>query len=162
MRETPALIPRAANRQVEEEKTVTGDDEEYEDKRYRYQLYLGIKHPTMRLEVISSRLNCEPTSGWNVGDMIGPTAPPRRFTYWMLNREGQDRYFFRNVKRFCTWAVEKKEAIHSLQSDAAEMTFIINLRGQYNIGDVLDCETMRMAAELNIPISVEVFPKTNW
>jgi hypothetical protein len=141
---------------------VTDKNDDVEDERYRYQIRMAIRHPTMRLDDMSSQLNCEPTSGWNVGDRIGPRSPLRRFSAWRLEREFEDRAFFKGVKDLCEWAMQRKEAIHALRSDGASAVIIVNLRGQFNIGDVLDCDTMRMATELNIPISLEVFPDTNW
>ena len=129
-----------------------------------YQISLSIRHPSMAPDAITAQLHMIPQYKWKRGERRktprGTVLPGvRNETRWRHVRPFvQGRLFFDGVKAMLTTLEPNADFLSKVASEGGQVTILVNLPGYVNIGDVLDAATLKRLADLQVALSVEVFP----
>jgi hypothetical protein len=137
------------------------------EEKQGYTIDVRITHREWLVSRIGAAMDCDPDVSWSVGDerALCPSGSPvgcRSETYWCLGRQSEgERSFFGEFREVCEWLTTKKSFLSELQATGGRAAVTIGLRGSANIGDTLVPDDFRLAAELGIDLSIEVFPQMN-
>ena len=134
---------------------------------YLYSIRVLIVHPTLTPDEISAALNLYPSTSQCVGQLRrGPKGnllsgiwPDTRWSVSEV-RNG-DRYFFTCLDKLLDRFSRHRDFLRKIAETGGETNFIIELRGEENIGDTLTERTVARLADLKGSLGVEVFPIMN-
>src|SRR5712692_4525972 len=123
---------------------------------------------------LSTRAKLRLGSGWNrngCGKLANAVLPRvgahlRVITLIALGVDQEDyrgnsRNFFKKVDRLAHRLKPHKAFLHEISASGGKSEIYIQLPGTLNVGDSLDPRTLGLLAELNVLLSVEVFPVWN-
>ena len=127
---------------------------------YRYDIRLLISHPSIDPARITSALGKTPSHSAIAG---APTRPGRpyfhRLSFWSYSYEVEGkRKFFSSFAETMDWLEPHRDFLADIVKDGGDITLIVNLPGDTNIGSTLSWRDMARLAALKIDLGVEVFP----
>jgi len=154
-----------STKEVESEVIFNQDDPDV--AHYIFQLRLRIKHRSMPLADIQSKIPLEMRNGWSTGmPRITPTgvvfggASPD--TYWNYSTDVKGRRDFFGFTIDFLDALLKEQSVKMLFQEITDtggnIGVDIYIAPNANIGDVLDSEQMSFLLRNKISIGVEYFP----
>ncbi len=131
----------------------------------RYEIRLLIKHPDIDPDSITSALGIEPHVSWRAG---APRKTPTggnlpgvyRETAWSFSyRVEGSRRFSIDIEKTLERLVPHRQFLLGIVESQGQVTLIVNLPGDINIGSVLTLDALSKISELKIRFGVEVFPE---
>lgn len=132
---------------------------------YSYRVILRIRHPSIDPCEITMKLAMKPHRFWKVGDRRAtPAGRALKGHYpdslWSHHEKykGRSKNFFKRVDRLAKQLKLHTAFLHDISASGGQSEIYIQLPGSINIGDSLHPNTLRLLADLDILLSVEVFP----
>jgi hypothetical protein len=132
---------------------------------YSYNIIFRIRHPSIDPDKLTKRFRMKPHRFWKVGEFRrfphGDVLKTRnKDSFWSCSEDyvGKVRTFFGKVDRLANRLKRHKAFLHQISAASGKSEIYIQLHGDENIGDTLSPKTLALLAELNIFLSVEVFP----
>ena len=131
---------------------------------FKYNIRLLFKCTHMGITEISKKIGVEPTHSWKLGEnRITPTgtALTGKYTYSMWNNStkiAKKRKFADEIRKIID-IIEKHEQWWSKYSEhGGTIDIIVECRGSYNVGDLVDWNDLGRMAKLKISLGFEIFP----
>lgn len=137
------------------------------DVPLKFSIRLLICHPTLDPESFTSEIGVLPISSQRVGT---PRKTPRgtelpgvyRESKWSCIWETEGaRYFFTELRKIINMLLPHADLLKQVTTTGGSANLIVDLSGRSNIGDTLHASELRLLAELNIDLGIEVFPDYN-
>jgi|HubBroStandDraft_4_1064222.scaffolds.fasta_scaffold287419_1 hypothetical protein len=132
---------------------------------YFYRVIFRIRHPSIDPSALTRRFAMKPSRSWKVGKLRrlpnGRVLKTRNTdSLWSYSEdyEGRSKKFFKTVERLANRLKRHKTFLHEISVSGGRCEMYVQLPGAKNIGDTIQPAMLRLLAELNILLSVEVFP----
>jgi Domain of unknown function (DUF4279) len=132
---------------------------------YFYRVIFRIRHPSIDPSALTRRFAMKPSRSWKVGKLRrlpnGRVLKTRnRDSLWSYSEdyEGRSRKFLKRVERLANRLKRHKTFLHEISASGGQCEMYVQLPGAKNTGDSVQPATLRLLAELNILLSIEVFP----
>jgi hypothetical protein len=132
---------------------------------YAYNVSFRITHPSIDPRELTRRFAMKPRWSWKSGELL--TFPsgrvlktPKKDSYWCYSEhyEGRSKNFFRRVGRLANRLKLHKIFLQKITESGGRCEIYVQLPGAKNIGDSLSPKALQLLADLDILLSVEVFP----
>ncbi|MEW6642141.1 MAG: hypothetical protein AB1586_16670 [Pseudomonadota bacterium] len=140
-------------------------DDDTDAGEFRFYLRLLIKHPTIDPKLITKELGLSPHLAHVVGtERITPMGTKLSGRYeestwgWAKRVQGR-RAFLDDVSDLALQLQKSQHFIASLIAGGGNVTMIVDLPGDVNIGSVLSSVGLKRLADLGIDLGIEVFPE---
>jgi hypothetical protein len=134
---------------------------------YAYYVTFRIRHPSIDPSALTRRFAMKPSRSWKVGKLRrlsnGRVLKTRnRDSLWSYSEryEGTSRDFFKRVERLAKRLRRHQRFLQEISASSGRCEMYVQLAGEKNIGASLHPDALRLLAELNILLSIEVFPHT--
>jgi hypothetical protein len=132
---------------------------------FRYNVIFRIRHPSIDPRKLTRRFAMKPHRSWKLGELrslpSGRVLKTRnRDSRWSYSEdyEGRSKKFFKRVERLANRLKRHKTFLHEISASGGQCEMYVQLPGAKNTGDSVQPATLRLLAELNILLSIEVFP----
>ncbi|MDD2816775.1 MAG: DUF4279 domain-containing protein [Thiotrichaceae bacterium] len=141
---------------------ISEDDDS--DKNLYYTMRLLIRHPSIDPKIITTELRLRPFRCCRFGDRRStPRGNPLKGlwkdSWWTWNnRYRGNRAFFNSVDELLDRLEPHRAFLLDLVSSGGTISLILHIPGKYNIGNVLNFQSMEKMVNLKIVLGIEVFP----
>lgn len=141
------------------------DDEDKDHLRYKVRLL--IRHPRMDPERITTTLGLAPHLSAMAGSVRknpkgGVLPGVHTDSVWSYSfRVDRNRWFFSDVVKLTEKLEPHKDFLAAIASSGGSISVVLDLPGDFNIGDVFSWRDMARLSALCIDLSIEVFPEFN-
>jgi hypothetical protein len=132
---------------------------------YFYRVIFRIRHPSIDPSAVTRRFAMKPSRSWKAGKLRrlpnGRVLKTRNTdSLWSYSEdyEGRSKKFLKRVERLANRLKRHKTFLHEMSASGGRCEMYIQLPGTKNIGDSVQPATLRLLAELDILLSIEVFP----
>jgi hypothetical protein len=132
---------------------------------YYYRIIFRIRHPSIDPGALTKKLRMTPRHFGKVGEYRilpnGDVLKTRnKDTFWSYRDEyrGRSRNFFKRVERLANNLKPHRAFLHEISTAGGKCEIYVQLPGITNIGDSLYPQALQILAELDIVLSVELFP----
>jgi hypothetical protein len=132
---------------------------------YYYKVIFRIRHPSIDPSALTRRFAMKPSRSWKVGKLRrlpnGRVLKTRNTdSLWSYSEryEGRSKRFFKRVERLADRLKRHKILLHEISASGGRCEMYVQLPGAKNAGDTVQPATLRLLADLNIRLSIEVFP----
>jgi hypothetical protein len=132
---------------------------------YYYNVIFRVRHPSIDPSALTRRFEMKPHRFWEQGELR--TLPNGRVlktrntdSVWSYSEDydGRSRNFFKRVERLANRLKRHKTFLHEISASGGRCEMYVQLPGAKNSGDTVEPATLRLLADLNIRLSIEVFP----
>jgi hypothetical protein len=150
--------------------TLKDEEDEWDRKirnSLRYSVRLLIKHPNIDPIQITDALRLKPNSS-GVGDSPRMTSAGKalpgvnkesNWSHWF--RVEKNRLFFSDVVKLIDKLEPHRDFMHEIVNGGGDISLIVSLPGDINIGDNFRWQDMARLSALGIELGIEVFPDFN-
>jgi hypothetical protein len=138
-----------------------------EERGLAYRVRILIRHPSETLDCLTTATGISPKLLQRVGDpRVNPAGtslpglyPHSTWSWWEQFRDSRD--FSVGVARAIDILAPVGELLGRLRKSGGEILVILELRGERNIGAIIETRELTRMVELGIDFGIEVFPNTN-
>jgi len=132
---------------------------------YAYNVSFRIRHLSIDPRELTRRFAMKPRWSWKSGELR--TLPDGRVlknrkkdSYWCYSEHyaGRSKNFFKRVGRLANRLKRHKAFLQKITESGGRCEIYVQLPGAKNIGDSLGPKALQLLAELDILLSVEIFP----
>jgi hypothetical protein len=132
---------------------------------YYYNVIFRVRHPSVDPSALTRRFAMKPSRSWKVGKLRrlpnGRVLKTRNTdSLWSYSEryEGKSKKFFKRAERLVNRLKPHKTFLHEISASGGRCEIYVQLPGARNSGDTVQPATLRLLADLNIRLSIEVFP----
>jgi len=133
---------------------------------YRYKISLRLRHPSLDPAEITSALQRSPFRSWRAGE---PRTTPRgtplegrnRETYWtakVVEGGWPDKGLAVAMRELLDQLVPHRDFFDRIRSDGGKVELFVGWFFDGQSGGTFDCDLMARMADLNIDLSLDVYP----
>jgi hypothetical protein len=133
---------------------------------YRYAISLRVRHPTIDPAEITDVFGHVPSHAWQAGAArVTPKGRPlggiRAQSYWtarLADGEWPGKTLAAAIAEILDALASRREDLARLRGQGAGIELFVGWFFHGNSGDVFDCALMARMAELNIDLSLDIYP----